>query len=75
MQSGAKLRWQKKFGLAAEGEREGERGNDFIHDLSSLFGHARFCTDSRLPCEAICIGTLGLEQGPHFHETTAFYDK
>ena len=26
MQSGAKLRWQKKFGSAAKGEREGERG-------------------------------------------------
>ena len=26
MQSGAKLRWQKNFGSAAKGEREGERG-------------------------------------------------
>ena len=25
MQSGAKLRWQKKFGSAAKGEREGKR--------------------------------------------------
>ena len=28
MQSGAKLRWQKKFGSAAKGEREGKRKSE-----------------------------------------------
>ena len=58
---------------AREGGGEPTASYMICASSGSLFGHARFCTDSRLPYEAICIGIgTGLKFGAKLKKNNKF---